>query len=718
MVMTKLLKVTAVVLVMMLTATLSSAQESGYDLYQKALVKERALGDVEEALHLYQRVTTEFGSNHALAAKAQYRLGLLYDRLGRHAEAQRALNAVVSQYADQTDLVREARAKLVTASARPSNSASEKSKLPTTMGMRRVWEGKLVDTEGSPSPDGALLSYTDWETGDLAVRELETGKSRHLTNKGGAWSKSVEFAEDSVISPDGKQVVYTWFDKDYSFGLRLIGTDGSNTRVLCRNNKVDWIHAYEWTKDGKQLLVYITYHDLTSQIGLISVADGRLRVIKTLDLWRAPARMSISPDEQYIVFDARQKQGAPEHDLYLLSVGDGRESPLITHPAQEEVFGWTPDGKRVLFASDRTGVNSLWSVRVAAGKAVQAPELVKPDLGRGFAMGFARDGSLYIGLVSANRDIYVATLDPTTGAASSSPKELTTRYVGSNWGGAWSPDGKSLAYVSTRGVSPRSQTRVLVIRSVETDVEREITPALSFLWPPQWSPDSRSFIVSGTNTKGVGGIYRIDAQTGETTPVVQIAQGSDNRLMQVTCSGDGRSIYYVVRAKNDRVLVHDLETGQEREIFKADAMVRGLALSSDGRQLAFFPTYPGTERARVIKIISSRGEPVREIGLDNVPLVEAFSTIAWTPDGRYLVAGTPATTLNQKSDVWRVPVEGGPFQKVGISMDGLDELRMNPDGKRIAFTAGEFKSEVWVLEHFLTPEPNGVARQRLSHRKP
>src|SRR5262249_9554139 len=229
----------------------------------------------------------------------------------------------------------------------------------------------------------------------------------------------------------------------------------------------------------------------------------------------------------------------------------------------------------------------------------------------------------------------------------------------------------------------------------------------------------RSFIVAGTDTKGVGGIYRIDAQTGETTPVVQVAQGDGTYLIQqVTWSRDGKSIYYVVRAKNDRVLVHDLENGQEREIFNAEAMVRGLALSSDGRQLVFFPTYPGTERARVIKIISISGETVREIGLDNVPLVEAFSTIAWTPDGHYLVVGTPATTLNQKSEVWRVPVEGGPFQKVGISMDGLDELRMNPDGKRIAFTAGEFKSEVWVLEHFLTSEPNTVAKRRLGHRGP
>jgi len=98
---------TAIVLALLLTASLASAQGNGYDLYQKALVKERAVGDVEEAIHLYQRVVKEFGSNHTLAAKAQYRLGLLYDRIGRSDEAQRAFNVVVNQYADQTDLARD-----------------------------------------------------------------------------------------------------------------------------------------------------------------------------------------------------------------------------------------------------------------------------------------------------------------------------------------------------------------------------------------------------------------------------------------------------------------------------------------------------------------------------------------------------------------------------------------------------------------------------------
>src|SRR6266852_1144683 len=113
MMMKKILMLATTVLFFALGAGTALAQ-SGYDLFQKALVKERAVGDVEEALRLYQRIVKEFSGNHVLAAKAQLRMGLLYDRLGRKADAQRAYQAVVNQYADQTNESRQARAKIVT----------------------------------------------------------------------------------------------------------------------------------------------------------------------------------------------------------------------------------------------------------------------------------------------------------------------------------------------------------------------------------------------------------------------------------------------------------------------------------------------------------------------------------------------------------------------------------------------------------------------------
>jgi Tol biopolymer transport system component len=719
--MSRLLITTIVALTLALSAVSTPAQQNGYDLFQKALVKERAVGDVEEAIRIYQQIVREFGGNHALAAKALLRLGLLYNRLGRTAEAQRAFNTIVTQYADQTEIARQARAKLVT-TARTSNAVAER-KLPVTMGLRRVWDGNNVDISGSPSPDGTYFSFVDWETGDLAVRELDTDKSRRVTNKG-PWSKSQEFAMDSVISPDGKQIVYTWNNKEWSFDLRLIGVDGSNPRVLYHNDQLTYIQPFEWSSDAKQILVYVYQRNQIGQIGLISVADGTLRVIKTMDWWRSPAGMSLSPDGQYIVFDSRQKQGAFERDLFIVATRDDRESLLIQHPANDEIVGWTPDGRRVLFISDRTGVNSMWSVRIGAGKPLQSPELIKPDIGRGAAMGFTRNGTLYFGFITSMVDVYMATIDATTGKVSQAPKAVTERYVGSNSGPAFSPDGRWLAYISNRGVSLNGRVRVVAIRSLETNTEREINPMLSSFFRPQWSPDSNSLMVSGVDTKGVSGIYRIDAHTGDVTPMVQVGESlTDGRIVRwASWSPDGKSIYYLLRSqatKNDRVFVRNLDTGQEREIFRTDAgitIVNNLAVSADGREIAFFVLNPGP----VIKIIKSTGEPTREISLDpkEAPLgTLGIGPIAWTPDGRHLVYAT-ANTQNAKTELWRVPVEGGQPQKVGISMESLAGLSMHPDGKRIAFSAGQLKSEVWAFEHLLPPEPKIMAKRRqLAHRK-
>jgi DNA-binding beta-propeller fold protein YncE len=99
------------------------AAQSAVDLYQQALVKERALGDAEGALRLYERLVREFGSNRALAAKAQFRIGMLYHRLRRKADAQRAFKTVVSQYPDQSDVASRAKARI--AAARTNGKKAE-----------------------------------------------------------------------------------------------------------------------------------------------------------------------------------------------------------------------------------------------------------------------------------------------------------------------------------------------------------------------------------------------------------------------------------------------------------------------------------------------------------------------------------------------------------------------------------------------------------------
>src|SRR5258708_5448757 len=58
------------------------AADTGAELYQKALVKERGAGNLEEAIKLYQRVAKEFSSDLELAAKALVQAARGYDKFG------------------------------------------------------------------------------------------------------------------------------------------------------------------------------------------------------------------------------------------------------------------------------------------------------------------------------------------------------------------------------------------------------------------------------------------------------------------------------------------------------------------------------------------------------------------------------------------------------------------------------------------------------------
>ncbi len=414
------------------------AQQSAEQLYQSGLYQEEIEGDLEAAIKIYETIISNYPDNRPVAAKTYLHIGLCYEKLGKQ-EAKTAYRHVIQKYSDQEDLATEAKARL---------AALEQPVDPTvTKGMmtRRVWFGPDVDFLGEPSPDGRYLSYVDWDTGDLAIYELATGKKRRLTNKG-SWDESDEFAEFSRWSPDGKQIVYDWYNENDFIDLCIIGLDGSKPRILYSNEEVVWAQTYDWSPDGKQILAVFQRKDDINQIVLVSTADGSVRVLKTLDRW--PGNMSFSPDGRYIAYDFPQKESSPESDIFLLAANGSREIPLIEHPAHDILLGWAPEGKHILFASDRTGTLDSWVIQVDEGKYVGAPEMVKPNMGKIWPLGFTRKGSFYYGISQEGNDVYIAELDPETGKILVPPKKAIKRFEGFNMNPYYSPDGKYLAYIS------------------------------------------------------------------------------------------------------------------------------------------------------------------------------------------------------------------------------------------------------------------------------
>jgi len=91
--------------------------------------------------------------------------------------AQTAFQKVISDYPGQKDIVRMAQEKLsILLRAQAALEKGDKE-----LQVRQVWTGKDVDGSGEISFDGKYLSFVD-PTGNLAIREMATGKNRHLTH--------------------------------------------------------------------------------------------------------------------------------------------------------------------------------------------------------------------------------------------------------------------------------------------------------------------------------------------------------------------------------------------------------------------------------------------------------------------------------------------------------------------------------------------------------
>ena len=655
-------------------------------------------GDLRAAITQYQTIVKTFKTDRAVVATALVRMADLYEKLG-DGQSRDVYERVLRDYAEQAEQVGVARARLA-ALDQPRSPADA-----STMVVRRVW-APAADIHGAPSPDGRYFPYTDWETGDLAVRDLLTGENRHLTNEGSPFQTG-EFAHVSVPSPDGQQLVYGWLNKDFLSELRLIAIDGSNPQVLYRNNEdMAYMQPDAWSPDGKHILAQFTRKDGANQIGWVSLADGSLRVLKTMD-WRYPFEVSLSPDGRFIAYDFAPEEHSHQRDIFVLASDGSREIPLVQHPANDLLLGWAPDGKRILFASDRTGSMDLWVLQVAAGTPQGSPQLVMKDIGNVLPLGVTRDGAFFYGILTGTSDVHIATFDLATGTLLAPPAKATERFVGSTTLPDWSPDGKYLAYVSqplNEHFSTGPDSRV-IIQSVETGEEHDFSPELQHIGGIRWSPDGRSLLVVGTDKSRLynQSLVWMDTQTGDVIPILRTHH--EESIYEAVPSSDGRTIFYHrddISPQGCYFLARDLETGREKELLRTalPSLAFGLALSPDGRQLAFTTVEPGTGTG-ALKVMPAQGGEAREVFR---VINEFISGAAWMPDGRQLLFTTVTWPSGEPAGLWRVSAEGGEAQKLELDLDVLrgGVLRVHPDGRQLVFTSGQpFDLEMWVMENFL-----------------
>ena len=660
---------------LLMAAVLTAAPQqtaSAEKQLEAAIHREQVLGDVKGAIEEYKKLSQ--GGNRTVAAQALIRMGQCYEKLGeaQAKDARAAYERVVRDFGDQSETVAQARVRLAVLAGTGSASGN------STLAVRRVWAE--ADVTGQVTPDGRFLSFTDWKAnGNLAIRDLVTGQNRLLTDTATLPYGTGGFVEPSVPSPDSKSVAYAWVNPNGSADLCVVGLDGSKPRVLrAAGDGVRGHVPLAWSPDSRHLLAEFVKTDGTRDMMLVAVADGSTKLLKAMGKDPSPGGV-FSPDGRYIAWATRE-------GLSMFALQAGTESPLIPDRSKHRVLGWAPDGKHILFSSERSGSADAWLIAVADGKAQGEPIFVKKNWGS-LPMGFTRAGAFHYAANNNVWDVQIAELNPSV----ASPPQAASKY-GNTRNADWSPDGRFLAFTVLRGPN-----QTVVVRSMDTGEERELQVGeRTMSGTLRWTQDGKALVIPASEAGKGNSLMRIDVQTGALTSLMALPAN----FGRFEFSPNGNTIFYVhtiapANVNGSRLVARDLGSGQERVVIEKQGLYAGV-VSPDGQQL-LIATSDG--KSAVLLVMPTAGGEAREV----VRLEPGFGGApSWTPDGRAFAFVKVAKGKEGQWELWRAAVEGGEQQRIGlISARQLYALRLHPDGRRVAITDVKVNLELWVMENFL-----------------
>jgi TolB protein len=369
----------------------------------------------------------------------------------------------------------------------------------------------------------------------------------------------------------------------------------------------------------------------------------------------------------------------PVQTTLLISAADGSGERTLTEGALDYNPGWSPDGKWIVFTSERNGSADLYRVRTDGS----ALERLTDDPAYDDQAAFSPDGRQIVFVTTrANGTADLWTLDVATKRA----KPLTSG-PGGDFRPAWSPDGKWIAFSSDRESSlPMAKGRwehlhLVDIYLVKPDGSglKRLSSHGNFCGTPKWTRDSKSLVAycmpaedtwthRNQAVEGETALMRFDAASGASTPVK---------------AGPGVKIFPSVLPSGEVAFVRrdNLAQGVFYETGKAGPKgeVRWPAWSPDGSMLVYgrnVAVPPGAPRK-----LWSRNSKYELLSTAALP--------AYDPSGARFVA--TALAENRKDSTLLLMEGDRPAKPLVQSKDELIlGPQWSPKGDAIVFGIGKF----------------------------
>ena len=575
-------------------------------------------------------------------------------------------------------------AQIMEAQARQLTVFDRQGRQVTTVGSRDLYNQPVF------SPDATRMAVVrpdlEKETQDLWVIDNASGKAIQLTV-----SKTRENAGSPAWSPDGKQIAYVALRDGY-FGLYRKSSNAQGEEELLYKGSAP-MTLTDWSQDGKYLTYFST--DLSGG-GLYALPLTTTGERKPIEVFRNKSQNQgprLSPDSRIMTYTSNAS-GRPE--VYAIPFDPAATSGAAPAAGPWQVSDqggtgmvfWRKDGKELFYlAADR----AIMSVTFTAGGTPQfgKPQvLFRPpaDIAPGIAPGtssVSRDGERFV-LAVPRPQLRQLTVYDRSGKVLSKvgdPGLFNQPHL--------SPDGQKAVVI--RG-DPRTGNNDIWTIDLASGQGTPITNDNDPQNAPIWSPDGKQVAYVSTR-ESISSIYRKAADgTGEPELVFSYTPGagmvltdwsSDNKFMTFFTG-----VIVLVPISNNQKATERKEIDWLREDYDAG---QG-RFSPDNRYIAFLSNEADVDRGEVYVRPFDPGKPDTPLTGPAVRVSKdgAVGMITWRADGKELYF------MTRNWEVMAVDVETGPTFKAGtprmlFSLPGplpgnpMQWKNVSQDGQRFIF---------------------------------
>jgi Tol biopolymer transport system component len=224
--------------------------------------------------------------------------------------------------------------------------------------VRQATFNEAEDDAPTWSNDGRLIAWTSNAGGsfNLWVMNADGSDQRQITNHSAN-------DRDPVWSPDGSQLAFT-SDRDGDPEIWIVNADGGVAQQITNNGEALDL-APAWSPDGTRLLYYSDKSG-GREIFLLDLASGSEIQLTSNNVYDGQPDWSLN-GTQMVFAATRSPQGNGEPEIYisdasLLDANGDNATQLTDNPFLDDDPAWSPDGRQIVFESNRNGHLDIWIV--------------------------------------------------------------------------------------------------------------------------------------------------------------------------------------------------------------------------------------------------------------------------------------------------------------------------------------------------------------------